>query len=142
MNRRDRLMTIGTLAARAGVAASTIRFYESEGLLAPVSRSPSGYRLYGSDELERLLLIRAAQRIGFTLEDIHTLLVLMDQPHAACRAQVRRLLETRLAAVEAKLQELKRVRVILGRALARCRRSDGGCAVLEALRPTREGAAR
>ena len=136
-----RLWTIGQAARALGVAASTLRFWESQGLVRPAQRTASGYRLYGPEQLERLRFVRAAQQVGFRLEDIRTLLAL-DGDCPACRAEVRRLLEARLAAIEAKLAELKRVRAILGRALARCRRSSSGCAVLQTLRPDSEGVRR
>ncbi len=137
--RESTLWTIGQAARAAGVPASTLRFWESQGLLRPAERTASGYRLYGPAELERLRFIRAAQQVGFRLEDIRSLLEL-DERCPECRAQVRRILEARLEAIEQRLSELKRVRAMLGRALARCRRSAGPCAVLEMLRPPGAGA--
>ncbi len=67
-------LTIGQLARRAGVASSTLRFYESEGLLAPDGRSAAGYRLYRPAALQTVRFIRRAQRLGFSLADIARLL--------------------------------------------------------------------
>ena len=73
------MLTIGRLAEQAGVPVSTVRYYERRGLLAPEERSPSRYRLYGPAVLRRLRFIRAAQRSGFTLEDIRRILALREQ---------------------------------------------------------------
>ncbi len=67
-------LTIGQIAKQAGVRTSAIRFYEQEGLLTPVERSESGYRLYDAGVVEELRLIQRAQQLGFTLSDIRTLL--------------------------------------------------------------------
>jgi DNA-binding transcriptional MerR regulator len=66
-------MTIGDVAAAAGVSASRIRYYESIGIL-PLPERFSGKRRYDADVLRRLTVITAAQRIGFTLDEIRALL--------------------------------------------------------------------
>jgi DNA-binding transcriptional MerR regulator len=63
-------MRIGFLAARAGIPASRIRFYESKGLLPPPARRASGYRDYDDEALATLMLIRRAQRLGYSLAEI------------------------------------------------------------------------
>lgn len=67
-------LTIGQLAKRVGVRTSTLRYYEDEGLLAPVRRSEAGYRLYDQQAEETLHFIQRAQRLGFSLDDIRSLL--------------------------------------------------------------------
>ncbi|MYM34250.1 MerR family transcriptional regulator [Duganella sp. FT50W] len=67
-------MKIGELARKSGIAASAIRFYEEQGLLAPISRTPSGYRQYASNAPDRLKLIQGAKRLGFSLEVIRDML--------------------------------------------------------------------
>lgn len=68
------MLTIGKLAKLVGVRTSTLRYYESEGLLTPDGRSEAGYRLYQPEAVQRLHLIQRAQRLGFSLGDIRTLL--------------------------------------------------------------------
>ena len=68
------MFTIGQLAKRVGVRSSALRYYEAEGLLQPNGRSEAGYRLYAAAAEERLRLIQRAQRLGFSLADIRTLL--------------------------------------------------------------------
>jgi MerR family transcriptional regulator, mercuric resistance operon regulatory protein len=127
-------LTIGTVAQAAGVAATTLRFYEREGLLSPTGRSSAGYRLYDDGAVARLEFIRAAQAVGFTLEGIRALLQLSgDSP---CK-QVQSLIERRLAEVDEKLADLRRVRSTLADALERCRRSKKGCAVVADLKRKR-----
>jgi DNA-binding transcriptional MerR regulator len=68
------LLTIGELAKQANLRTSALRYYEQEGLLAPVDRTEAGYRLYGPDSLDTVRLIRRAQRLGFSLAEVRTLL--------------------------------------------------------------------
>lgn len=63
-------MKIGEIARQSGVASSTIRFYEEQGLLPQVARGANGYREYGEGDVQRLRLVRNAQRLGFSLDTI------------------------------------------------------------------------
>jgi MerR family transcriptional regulator, redox-sensitive transcriptional activator SoxR len=80
----EELLSIGTVAARAGVAVSALRFYEERGLLTS-SRSEGGHRQYHRQVLRRLAFIQAAQRVGLTLEEIGRALATLpdDGPSAA-----------------------------------------------------------
>jgi DNA-binding transcriptional MerR regulator len=66
-------LSIGTVARRAGVAASTVRYYEQRGLL-PVPPRRSGQRRYGAEAVDQVRLIKLAQQAGFTLAEIATLM--------------------------------------------------------------------
>ncbi|WP_243729359.1 redox-sensitive transcriptional activator SoxR [Paludibacterium purpuratum] len=66
-------MSIGQLAARAGVNASALRFYEKEGLIVSV-RAPSGQRRFRRDALRRVAFIRAAQQVGLSLDEVRAAL--------------------------------------------------------------------
>ncbi len=72
-------MPIGEVAERAGMSTSRIRFYEARGLL-PEPERVGGKRRYGEEVLRRLAIIDAAQRVGFTLEEIRDLLGSRDEP--------------------------------------------------------------
>lgn len=135
--------TIGQLAKAAGVARSTVRYYERIGLLAPAGRTRSNYRFYGSEALERLRFIRAAQSAGFTLGDVSTMLELRDGSLAPCE-EVRTLIEHRLDEVVAKIADFQRVRAALRQALARCRAATGPgrCEVIQDLEAVAERTAR
>ena len=65
-----RRYTIGELAGATGLTVRTLHHYDSIGLLRPSDRSPSGYRLYGSQDVERLYRILALRQLGFSLKDI------------------------------------------------------------------------
>lgn len=66
-------MKIGELAKQSGTAASTIRYYESIGLLPAGVRNSNGYRQYTANSVEQLKIIKFAQSLGFSLEEIPTL---------------------------------------------------------------------
>lgn len=131
-------MSIGEVAKAVGVAATALRYYEREGVLTATSRSPSGYRLYDQRALEQLEFIRAAQAVGFTLADVRALLEL-DGRKRPPKAEMQQLLKGRLAEVDQKMRDLRRVRAALGAALGECQRSGvGGCPVLEELHETKK----
>ena len=127
-------MTIGSLAKAAGVKVSTIRYYERRGLLPPDARTEGNYRTYGSDSVERLTFIRAAQRAGFTLSDIARLIELRSGSTDPC-CDVRQVIERRLSAVTDQLRELREIQRILGAAVAWCEESagTGRCQALDEL---------
>ncbi len=130
----QRLMSIGQVAQAVGVATTALRYYEREGILSPTNRSNAGYRLYDETAVRRLRFVRSAQAVGFTLDDIRSLLQVDGE--SSCK-EVQRLIERRLAEGNAKLADLKRVRTALAGALARCRKSGRSCAVLADLRSGR-----
>ncbi|MFJ4251833.1 MerR family transcriptional regulator [Pseudomonas sp. DTU12.3] len=66
-------MKIGEVSKRTGVAASAIRYYEEQGLVEPSTRDANGYRHYGEAAVARLILVRDAQRLGFSLDTIRGL---------------------------------------------------------------------
>ena len=84
------MLKIGEVAAMADVSTDALRYYEHEGLLAPASKSESGYRLYTTDVLRRVHFIKQAQQCGFTLSEIRDLL-LIKRDAAACCSDVRTL---------------------------------------------------
>jgi len=77
-------LTVGQLAARAAVRTDTIRYYEREGLLPAPRRTDGDHRRYGLTDLDRLLFIRGAQRLGLRLTEIHELLAVRDTGTCAC----------------------------------------------------------
>lgn len=77
-------MRIGQLAERIGVNPKTIRYYETIGLLPEPKRRPSGYRIYGADDLERVAFIRRAQQFGLRLDAIGETLALRDRGERPC----------------------------------------------------------
>jgi len=108
---------IGQLAKRAGVAIDTVRYYERNNLLSPAGRLASGYRRYGEAELKRLRFIRRAKALGFTLEDIRSLLSLSEQRNVA---KVKHAAEAKLADVEQRIEELQRIQTGLRTLIKAC----------------------
>ena len=102
-------LTIGAVAKRAGVPIDTIRYYEREGLLPEPLRRASGYRSYGEGTVAQLRFIRRAKALGFTLEEIRELLALSADRQRGVKA-VKKRAQERLAAIEARIAELQRVR--------------------------------
>ena len=75
-----RTMKIGELAKRTGLSGTTLRYYESRGLLPPQERTESGYREYDDSSVERVETVLAAKRLGFSLEEIRQMLQVLDEP--------------------------------------------------------------
>lgn len=123
---------IGALAKRAGVGIDTVRYYEREGLLAPTERRESGYRRYSDHEVSRLRFIRKAQALGFSLKEIRDLLALSSHRDVA---RVKRKAEEKLADVDKRIAELRRMRTGLSTLVKACpghgRAED--CPILQAL---------
>lgn len=102
-------LTVSKLAGEVGASPDALRYYERIGLLAKPDRSPSGYRLYGPEAIERVLFIKRAQRFGLRLEDIGGLIEVREQGMCPCGG-TRRLLEVRLAQLDEEMASLARLR--------------------------------
>ncbi len=130
-------MKIGDLAKIFGLNSSSIRYYESLGLLNHPDRTLSNYRVYRKKHIERLQFIMKAKRLGFSLVDIKGILLLHDQDKPTC-LHVRSLLEDKIKDAEAMLQgmvefrdELLQLRAFAGD-LEDCRPSGGRiCSIIE-----------
>ncbi len=102
-------MRISELAEHAGVAPSTVRYYERIGLVPSPPRTPSGYRSYDDEAAARLLFVTRAKRIGLTLEQIAEVLPIWDGVNcAATHDQITRLVDAKRAEVVERMQELQR----------------------------------
>ncbi len=120
-------MRIGELADRAGVSTKTVRYYESIGLMAAPARTPSGYRDYGEDGLERLRFIRDAQASGLTLAEIQSVLELKDAGARSCQ-HTRALLQRHLGELDDQIARLEAARAELAVFAARAEGLDPtGC---------------
>ncbi len=126
-------MTIGRLSKAAGVKVTTIRYYESVGLMGEPDRSGSGQRLYGPDAVQRLTFIRHARELGFPMEAIRDLITLQAEPGEDC-AQVDAIARLQLADVRKRLNQLEALEAELKRMIASCEGGEvGTCQVMAAL---------
>ncbi|MFA5910784.1 MAG: Hg(II)-responsive transcriptional regulator [Vicinamibacterales bacterium] len=109
--------SIGALAEAAAVNVETIRFYQRKGLLAEPPRRRGEIRRYGPNDVARVTFIKAAQRLGFTLDEIEGLLQLDDGAHCD---EARGMAEGKLNNVRAKLRSLRRIESALEALVADC----------------------
>ncbi|MFG2887849.1 MerR family transcriptional regulator [Streptomyces sp. NPDC048297] len=103
----------GQVAEAAGVNIQTLRYYERRGLLAEPQRSSGGHRLYGDDAVTALRVIKAAQRLGFTLDEVAELLETGRHRHGRPAAGLQERAKTKLAEVDAKIADLTTIRTAL-----------------------------
>lgn len=125
-------LTIGRLAGEAGVTVETIRYYQRRGLVPEPDRPMHGHRRYARGAVARVRFIKRAQALGFTLEEIGSLLDL-DEAHAC--AESRELAAHKLQAIEGKLADLKAMRKALTALLRQCDAGGarGVCPIIHAL---------
>jgi DNA-binding transcriptional MerR regulator len=131
------LLKIGEVAARSGLGVEALRFYESRGLLEPVTRTAAGYRLYDAGVFERLDFIRKAQAVGFNLDEIGR--IISDARRGSPCAEVRRLAAEKLAELDSRLAELNRYRRELKETVEAWERVGNKegliCGLIEGLKP-------
>jgi len=127
-------LTIGEIAKRAGVHVETLRYYERRGLVQEPPRTAANYRVYPADTVRRVRFIKRAQELGFSLEEIGELLSLRAAPKARCN-DVRRRAESRLADIDQKMRDLRRMKKALSALVAQCsgRGPVTDCPILEAI---------
>jgi MerR family mercuric resistance operon transcriptional regulator len=115
----NRLVTIGALSEQTGVNIETIRYYERIGILPKPARSAGGHRLYAEECQRRLVFVRRARELDFSLEDVRALLRLTGDRHAD---------------IHRKVDALKRLERALSAMVAQCRGDDASdCPILDAL---------
>jgi len=125
---------IGEAAAASGCHLETIRYYERIGLMPRPLRTGSGYRSYTEHEVERLRFITRGRDLGFSLEEIRSLLRLADEPDLSC-VEVDRLARSHLVDIRQRISELKRMAAELDRVIVGCAGDRrGNCAILGTLK--------
>lgn len=112
-------MNIGEAARASGVTAKMIRYYESVGLLNPVGRTSSGYRVYRDQEVHALRFVRQARRLGFLVEDIRKLLALW-QDRSRASAEVKSIALEHVAELDRRIAELTEMRDTLSHLAKHC----------------------
>ena len=126
-------MLRGELANQTGVNSETIRYYEKIALMPNPARSAGGHRLYDQSHLKRLSFIRRSRELGFSLQEIHELLQLVDGGDYTC-AEVRDRTVVHLDDVSRKIRDLQKMQRTLKSMTSKC---DGGlvpdCPIVDAL---------
>lgn len=114
----NRRLRTGEVAQRAGVNVQTLRYYERRGLIAEPDRSPGGHRTYPPDTVALLGVIRAAQRLGFTLDEVADLL---DTGRRHPTPDLQEHARAKLAEIDRRIHDLQTIRAALTDVIdARC----------------------
>lgn len=127
-------MKISEAAAASGCHLETIRYYERIGLMPRPDRQVNGYRTYTPAEVDRLHFISRGRELGFSIEEIRSLLQLDDAPCLSC-GDVDRLARKHLADIQRKIIELQRMAVELEDVIGHCAGGErDSCTILGALK--------
>lgn len=130
------MRSIGEAAAAAGLPTKTVRYYADSGLLTPRTRSAAGYRLYSDDEIAKLVFIRRARSFGFSIDACRSLLDLYADD-ARASADVKRIAQAHLAALDQRMRELEALRDELGALVDACQGdARPSCPILSGLADT------
>jgi len=125
-------LTIGQLAKAAEVSVETIRYYQRIGLMRTPAKPLGEIRRYHHNDLSRLRFIRRAKELGFSLKDIHALLLLDEE---SCD-DVRELAERKLTDVRKRISDLESVAKSLSAMIRQCESSDQpACPIIDSLTP-------
>jgi MerR family transcriptional regulator, mercuric resistance operon regulatory protein len=127
------------LARLTGCNLETIRYYESVGLMPDPPRNQAGHRRYGPKHVDRLKFIMRARELGFTMEEIRSLLSMTDKGNQTC-ADVEKLGRQHLSVVQTKIRDLQSIEAVLSSTIAQCSGdSTPDCALLDILSSTQGG---
>ena len=110
---------IGQVSKETGLTVDAIRFYEKQKLLQRPSRSAGGFGMFTEADVKDIYFIRQAQELGFSLKEIHELLILQRDQSEGC-SHVRDLIRVKLGAVREKIAQLRSLERQLGNSLKKC----------------------
>jgi Hg(II)-responsive transcriptional regulator len=133
----DATLTIARAADAASVGVETIRYYERRGLIPQPTQKIGAYRAYDSKHVARIRFIKRAQELGFTLEEVESLLELED---GANRTKIQQIASARLEQIRDRLRALKRMERTLAHLLEHCHsRATMRCPIIAALAGSETG---
>ena len=112
-------MNIGQAAARSGLPAKTIRYYEEIGLVRPAARAENGYRDYAEADVHRLRFLKRAREHGFSVAECRDLLALWSDRGRAS-ADVKAIAESRIADIDRRIDALRDMRAALAHLVEGC----------------------
>jgi len=132
--RMTKELTTGALAKQANVNIETIRYYERRGLIPEPARSESGYRKYPLETVQRIVFIKHAKELGFTLNEIDELLSIQIKDIKKCD-KVKREVQAKIKEVQEKIINLSKIKSVLEKLIEIC---DSGsitkdCPIIECL---------
>jgi MerR family mercuric resistance operon transcriptional regulator len=126
-------MKIGEAATASGCHPETIRYYERVGVLPRTVRTDNGYRDYSAEDVDKLRFVTRGRELGFSLDDIRSLLRLAANSRMSC-CEADRVARRHLADVRVRMAELRRMAKELERTVKSCAGgSNGTCTILGAL---------
>lgn len=126
-------MNIGEAAKASGVSAKMVRHYESIGLIGAAQRTESGYRVYGEQDVQVLQFIHRSRALGFSLEQIKTLLALWHDKHRASK-DVRAMAKEHIAELDRKIADMQSMRRTLEKLATACHGDERpDCPILDDL---------
>ena len=128
------MYTISQLAKSAGVNVETIRYYERKKLIEQPEKPEQGYRQYPEESLTKVVFIKRAQHLGFTLSEINSLIKLSS---GSC-GEVQHLAQQKLEVVKAKIDDLIQLENSLKHLIASCQANPdmANCPIIDALVPS------
>lgn len=123
----------GELARRSGCNLETIRYYEGIKLLPEPARTESGHRLYSIDDQRRLRFILRSRELGFSIDEIRSLLSMVDSGDYTC-SDIHCMTQEHLASVSQKIKDLKKLERTLKKISSECAtNNEPDCPIVEAL---------
>ncbi|MAT59402.1 MAG: hypothetical protein CMF23_15625 [Ignavibacteriae bacterium] len=128
---------VGEIAEKIGVNIETLRYYEKIKIMPKPKRMESRYRIYDELDLKRLLFIKRAKELGFTLKEIKELLNIKIESTATC-GDVKHLAENKLTDIEERIKDLKSIKNVLVKLVNQCvceELSTDECPILEVIDP-------
>ncbi len=126
------MFAIGQASQQSGVNKETIRYYEREGVVPKPGRSAAGRRLYSADEIAKLRFVKRCRDLGFSIPIIQTFLAFTGQEDRSC-GDVKTLADNHLAEIDAKIENLGRLRGALLNLSKNCDDGTAACPMLDSL---------
>ncbi|HAC57565.1 Cu(I)-responsive transcriptional regulator [Parvibaculum sp.] len=126
-------MNIGEAAARSGVPAKTIRYYEDIALIESADRNANGYRAYSDEDVHTLRFIASARSLGFTVAQCRDLLALYRDRERSS-ADVKAIAANHVAEIDEKIESLRAMRATLSTLMRKCHGDERpDCPIIEEL---------
>ncbi len=132
--------SVGQIAKKVDLNVETLRYYEKIRLMPKPKRKESRYRFYTEDDLTRLLFIKRAKELGFTLKEIGELLSIKIDSEAKC-GDVKHLAENKISDIDGRIADLKKIKNELAKLVQLCKDeklTKDDCPIVKALEPVKK----